>query len=561
MGILTNLAAFLFTHELGDLWSWVTGVFGRVGDISIYWLLAALALKTAESALVGVSWRNILIAAYPRSRVPFRIAWAASQGGAAINAVTPSQLGTVAMIGIFRKSIPGSTVAGVTTAAVIQTLFFTVVSALMVVGVAISRPEIVSRGSLSDEAGDKLVAHPVLMPVIAVAILVIARFVSAAREAAAARHLAQDQGGAGIFRDWRRYLTHVALPSAASYACRVAVNVVFMAAFDIPITAFTVLAVAASHMLCGIFAVTPGGVGEAQALDVFALRGHSSPGAIAAFSDHGARRHHDLERRARHRARAVGVRLLQARQLFSRSGDGKSHQPAPRRRLGRGLTRLGRDTPRGSSAKGHQEGPSVSPRSCFSTSTGPDERRDHHARNRHARRRRRPDRDRPRRPADRVHDALVRVTRAAVCGSDLWPYKSMEHDDAGRRMGHEFIGVVEDVGADVGTVKAGDLVVAPFLYSDGICVFCREGLHTSCLHGGRYGFGDVDGGQGEAVRVPYADGTLVVLPVGTDDALMPSLLTLTDVMATGHHAAVSRAGRPRQDRRRRRRRRGRACAA
>ena len=84
-------------------------------------------------------------------------------------------------------------------------------------------------------------------------------------------------------------------------------------------------------------------------------------------------------------------------------------------------------------------------------------------------------------------DALVRVTRAAICGSDLWPYKSMEHGRAGRRMGHEFIGVVEDVGADVATVKAGDLVVSPFLWSDGTCVFCREGLQTSCLHGGRYG--------------------------------------------------------------------------
>jgi threonine dehydrogenase-like Zn-dependent dehydrogenase len=141
-------------------------------------------------------------------------------------------------------------------------------------------------------------------------------------------------------------------------------------------------------------------------------------------------------------------------------------------------------------------------------------------------------------------DALVAVTRAAICGSDLWPYKTMEHDEAGRRMGHEFIGVVEDVGADVRTVKAGDLVVAPFLYSDGICVFCREGLQTSCLHGGRYGFDGVDGGQGEAVRVPHADGTLVVLPAGPDGALMPSLLTLTDVMATGHHAAVSADVRP-----------------
>src|SRR5881409_1713214 len=136
-------------------------------------------------------------------------------------------------------------------------------------------------------------------------------------------------------------------------------------------------------------------------------------------------------------------------------------------------------------------------------------------------------------------DAVVRVTRAAICGIDLWPYKSMEPSESGRRMGHEFIGVVEAAGSDVRTVRTGDLVVAPFVWSDGTCVFCQEGLHTSCLNGGRYGLDGVDGGQGEAVRVPQADGTLVVLPVGPDDELMPSLLTLSDVMATGHYAALS----------------------
>jgi threonine dehydrogenase-like Zn-dependent dehydrogenase len=136
-------------------------------------------------------------------------------------------------------------------------------------------------------------------------------------------------------------------------------------------------------------------------------------------------------------------------------------------------------------------------------------------------------------------DALVRVTRAAICGSDLWPYRSMEPTDSGRRMGHEIIGVVDAVGSEVHTITAGSLVVSPFLWSDGTCVFCREGLQSACLHGGRYGFDDVDGGQGEAVRVPQADGTLVALPVGPDDALMPSLLALADVMGTGHHAAVA----------------------
>src|SRR5438477_710894 len=136
-------------------------------------------------------------------------------------------------------------------------------------------------------------------------------------------------------------------------------------------------------------------------------------------------------------------------------------------------------------------------------------------------------------------DALVRVTRSAICGSDLWPYKSMEPTEAGRRMGHEFIGVLEDVGNDVRTMKKGELVVSPFVWSDGTCFLCRQGLQISCLHGGRYGSDGVDGGQGEAVRVPQADGTLVVLPATRDDALMPSLLTLTDVMSTGHHAALA----------------------
>ena len=135
-------------------------------------------------------------------------------------------------------------------------------------------------------------------------------------------------------------------------------------------------------------------------------------------------------------------------------------------------------------------------------------------------------------------DALVAVTHACICGSDLWPYKTMAPSEIGQRMGHEFIGTVEAVGRDVRTVKPGDLVVAPFAWSDGTCVFCREGLHTSCLHGGWWGGTELDGGQGEAVRIPQADGTLVVLPVRGDDALMPSLLALSDVMGTGHHAAL-----------------------
>jgi threonine dehydrogenase-like Zn-dependent dehydrogenase len=137
-------------------------------------------------------------------------------------------------------------------------------------------------------------------------------------------------------------------------------------------------------------------------------------------------------------------------------------------------------------------------------------------------------------------DALVRITRACICGSDLWPYKELEPTKTGRPMGHEAIGVVEAIGSEVRKVKKGNFVVMPFAYSDGSCEFCHEGLQTSCVHGGFFGIGaDAGGAQAEAVRVPLADGTLYVLPIGEDEALMPSLLTLSDVMGTGHHAATA----------------------
>ncbi|MGV9806007.1 zinc-dependent alcohol dehydrogenase family protein [Micromonospora chersina] len=143
-------------------------------------------------------------------------------------------------------------------------------------------------------------------------------------------------------------------------------------------------------------------------------------------------------------------------------------------------------------------------------------------------------------------DAVVRVVLACICGSDLWAYRGVAQRQPGQRIGHEFLGVVEAVGAEVGSVRVGDLVVAPFVWSDGTCDFCREGLHTSCPHGGFWGSVGSDGGQGEAVRVPYADGTLVRLPAEAagDERLLTALLALSDVLATGHHAALAARVRP-----------------
>jgi threonine dehydrogenase-like Zn-dependent dehydrogenase len=121
----------------------------------------------------------------------------------------------------------------------------------------------------------------------------------------------------------------------------------------------------------------------------------------------------------------------------------------------------------------------------------------------------------------------------------------MPASEQGSPMGHEFIGVVEDTGSDVATLQRGDLVIAPFAWSDNTCEFCREGVHTSCRNGGFWAAGGIGGGQAEAVRVPLADGTLVKAPVGEDSALIPSLLTLSDVFLTGHHAAVKAGVDPR----------------
>ncbi len=141
-------------------------------------------------------------------------------------------------------------------------------------------------------------------------------------------------------------------------------------------------------------------------------------------------------------------------------------------------------------------------------------------------------------------DAVVRVLQACVCGSDLWPYASLPASETGRRMGHEFLGVVEDTGPEASGFRRGDVVVAPFLWADNTCDFCAEGLQPSCRDGGSWGQ-SLDGGQGEAVRVPQAAGTLVKLPVGEDSPLLPSLLTLSDVFCTGHHAAVTAGVGPR----------------
>ncbi len=144
--------------------------------------------------------------------------------------------------------------------------------------------------------------------------------------------------------------------------------------------------------------------------------------------------------------------------------------------------------------------------------------------------------ERPTPEVDGAREAVVRVTHTAVCGSDLWFYRGDSERDPGSRVGHEPMGVVEAVGPAVRSVDPGDRVFAPFVISCGRCEFCRKGLHTSCVNGDSW-----TGAQAEYVHVSEADGTLVRVPdrYADDESALESLLPLTDVMGTGHHAAVS----------------------
>lgn len=137
-------------------------------------------------------------------------------------------------------------------------------------------------------------------------------------------------------------------------------------------------------------------------------------------------------------------------------------------------------------------------------------------------------------------EAIVKVTYSCICGSDLWFYRGISQMDPGRRVGHEFVGIVEAVGDEVKTMKVGNVVIAPFVVSDGTCPECKVGETRFCRNGRYWGTGGYDAGQGEKVRVPLADGTLVVVPDGNnlDEPMLRALLPLTDVLSTGHHAAV-----------------------
>jgi threonine dehydrogenase-like Zn-dependent dehydrogenase len=133
-------------------------------------------------------------------------------------------------------------------------------------------------------------------------------------------------------------------------------------------------------------------------------------------------------------------------------------------------------------------------------------------------------------------DVIIRVAATCVCGSDLWPYRDIETVDGPAPMGHEYAGIVEEVGGDVQTVKPGQFVIGSFFASDNTCQICQVGYQSSCVH--RVPMGSI-GTQAELARIPLADGTLVAIPELPSDDLLPGLLAASDVLGTGWFGAVA----------------------
>lgn len=133
-------------------------------------------------------------------------------------------------------------------------------------------------------------------------------------------------------------------------------------------------------------------------------------------------------------------------------------------------------------------------------------------------------------------DAVIRLTATCICGSDLWPYRGVEPADH-QVMGHEYIGVVEEIGAEVSRLQVGDQVIGSFVISDNTCEICRSGYPSKCVHAEFVA--QTIGTQAEKARIPYADGTLVKLPGEPDEDLVPHLLAASDVLGTGWFGAVA----------------------
>lgn len=265
--------------------AWVTETVEKVRKIPPRYIALVCLLKVLESVLTSIGWRNVLQAAFPEERISLRFVLGAYQGGVGLNSITPANAGSLLMLGLFRLRIPGASTAAILSAAVVQGLAFTVFAIVSAGVLLLTMPQAVdivvnaARGTISflrANADVSWVAAAVTGVILIVGFFWVRRRLTEFREQAA-------RGGA-ILRTPRRYLTHVALPQAASYACRWGITMTFMAGLDIPVTLHSTFLVIGSNTLVNLVQITPGGLGTTEAVLVIALREYADASTVTAFS-------------------------------------------------------------------------------------------------------------------------------------------------------------------------------------------------------------------------------------------------------------------------------------
>ena len=279
--IVLLVSSLLGLHPFG----WIADVVTNIRRIPPRYIALACALKALESVLTAISWRNVLRAAFPESAVPFRVVFGAYQGGVGINAVTPANAGSWVMLGLFRVSIRGASIASLVAAALVQGLFFSLLAVapwlvLMVGDPNAVRAVIESAGRLAVT----LFSHPAALGILTAVALLLALILARWLRGRLRNLWQQILTGGAVLRTPRRFVTGVAAPQLASYLCRLGYTATFMAAFDIPVTLRTVFLVVASGSIANGVQITPGGVGSTEAILVVALRGYASASDVTAFS-------------------------------------------------------------------------------------------------------------------------------------------------------------------------------------------------------------------------------------------------------------------------------------
>jgi uncharacterized membrane protein YbhN (UPF0104 family) len=261
-----------------DVGGWLSGIWDTLTAVPAEYVIGALALQTLQTALVALAWLFILRAAHPHAHVPYAPVLAAYAVGTALNGVLPASIGTLVTLFMFVAIIEGATLSGVLAAAVVEKIFFSAMGVLVYLYLFAS-----VQGSFTLELGG-LKSHPYLVVLIAIGVVALVATLVRVFWPKLQKQWQQAKKGAAILSSWRAYALRVALPSLLGYCAKLGSIAIFLAAFSIPVTLGSVLHVVGGSSVASTTAITPGGAGVNEAVNVVALSGYTDSKTATAFT-------------------------------------------------------------------------------------------------------------------------------------------------------------------------------------------------------------------------------------------------------------------------------------